>query len=84
MQEGFDYVTGKWMEDEQRRLDEGQADENIQSYSKRNGQLMALSDEWTRVDRGRRDSEFEAQAQINRSAVDGMTHARGMSGERLK
>ncbi|WP_229865622.1 hypothetical protein [Streptomyces naganishii] len=84
VQEGFDYVTGKWMEDEQRRLDEGQADENIQSYSKRNGQLMALSDEWTRVDRGRRDSEFEAQAQINRSAVDGMTHARGMSGERLK
>ncbi|WP_257033343.1 hypothetical protein [Streptomyces sp. Ag109_G2-15] len=51
VQEGFDYVTGKWLEDEQKRLDDKQADENFQAYSRRNGQLMALADEWEKTHR---------------------------------
>ncbi|WP_229857473.1 hypothetical protein [Streptomyces anandii] len=84
VQEGFDYVTGKWMEDEQRRLDEGQADANIKSYSRRNGQLMALAEEWKRVHRGFQDPYFNPKEEISRSARDGSAHATGVSGERLQ
>lgn len=84
VQEGFDYVTDKWMEDEQKRLDDKQGDDNIQAYSKRNGQLMALAHEWSGGRHIGGASEFEAQTQINRSAEDGIVHARGMSGEQPK
>lgn len=81
VQMGFDYVTGEWLADEQKRLDDKQEDDNFQAYSKRNGQLMALADVWSRTHRAG-GSEFEMQTQVNRSANDGIAHAHGVSGER--
>ncbi|WP_077796762.1 hypothetical protein [Streptomyces sp. JHA26] len=81
VQQGFDYVTGKWLEDEQRRLDGQQTADNIAHYSSRNGQLMALAEEW----RGTRESPprepYDVQKQINESAEDGIKHAQGVSGK---
>ncbi|MBL1081522.1 hypothetical protein JK359_05925 [Streptomyces actinomycinicus] len=80
VQEGFDYVTDKWLEDEQKRIDDKQAQDNAEAYKARNGQLMALAGEWGKV-RGRGGDLYETQEFINRSAQSGMSHARGVSGE---
>ncbi|GAB1328119.1 hypothetical protein ACE1SV_24580 [Streptomyces sennicomposti] len=84
VQSGFDFVTEKWLEDEQERLDEKREKANVAAYARRNGQLMALAREWSRVHHAGTDAEFEVQAQINRSAGEGSAHARGMSGERTE
>ncbi|MFJ3899198.1 hypothetical protein [Streptomyces sp. NPDC090083] len=82
VQTGFDYVTDQWLADEQRRLDSKQADENVQAYSRRNGQLMALASEWKKVHQADGDPYYNPKEEIGRSARDGMAHATGMSGER--
>ncbi|WP_328831001.1 hypothetical protein OHT77_26790 [Streptomyces sp. NBC_00252] len=82
IQTGFDYVTDQWLADEQRRLDSKQADENVQAYSRRNGQLMALAGEWKKVHQAGGDPYYNPKEEIGRSARDGMAHATGMSGER--
>ncbi|WP_245608017.1 hypothetical protein [Streptomyces hokutonensis] len=84
VQTGFDYVTDQWLADEQRRLDNKQADDNIQAYTKRNGQLMALANEWKRVHQQDGGVHLDPQAEISRSAEDGMDRATGMSGERSR
>ncbi|MEU1402604.1 hypothetical protein ABZ471_09600 [Streptomyces sp. NPDC005728] len=81
VQAGFDYVTDKWLADEQKRLDNQQADDNIKAYSARNGQLMALAEEWKKKHYGGQDPYFNPKQEINRSAQDGIAHAAGMSGE---
>jgi hypothetical protein len=81
VQMGFDYVTDRWLADEQRRLDSKQADDNIQAYTKRNGQLMALADEWKKTHQTGGNPYYDAKEEIGRSARDGMAHATGMSGE---
>ncbi|MFF5018582.1 hypothetical protein [Streptomyces sp. NPDC001165] len=80
VQAGFDYVTAKWLEDEQKRLDAKQTAANVQMYSDRNQQLMALSQEWSRTHRTGDDPRFDSQTEINRSTGDGIDHATGVSG----
>ncbi|MFG2356624.1 hypothetical protein [Streptomyces sp. NPDC048521] len=82
VQAGFDYVTDQWLADEQKRLDDKQADDNVRAYSKRNGQLMALAQEWMKTHKVDERSYFHPKEEINRSARDGVAHAAGMSGER--
>ncbi|MFD8804848.1 hypothetical protein [Streptomyces sp. NPDC059597] len=82
VQEGFDYVTGKWLEDEQKRLDDKQSEENIKAFDVRNGQLMGLAAEWAKTQRPGGTAEFDIKAEVSRSAQDGMLHANGVSGER--
>jgi hypothetical protein len=77
---GFDYVTDRWLADEQRRLDSKQADDNIQAYTKRNGQLMALAEEWKKSHHTDGDSYFDPKAEVNKSAREGIAQATGMSG----
>ncbi|MGW4275585.1 hypothetical protein ACWEGQ_25260 [Streptomyces seoulensis] len=84
IQDGFDFVTEKWLEDEQERLDEKQEKDNIQAYDTRNGQLMGLAEEWAKTHREGGVSRFDAKTEIGRSAQDGMAHAAGVSGERPK
>ncbi|MGV9254623.1 WXG100 family type VII secretion target [Streptomyces sp. NPDC003697] len=84
VQEGFDYVTEKWLEDEQKRLDEKQADDNIKAYDTRNSQLMGLAEEWSKTRRAGAGTAFDAKTEIGRSAQDGMAHATGVSGEPSK
>ncbi|MFF9275426.1 WXG100 family type VII secretion target [Streptomyces griseosporeus] len=80
VQQGFDYVTGQWLEDEQKRLDDQQTKDNIKAYENRNGQLVALANEWSSVHSGNR-SQLEAQADINVHAQAGLEHAKGVSGK---
>ncbi|MEW2133463.1 hypothetical protein [Streptomyces sp. NPDC005435] len=80
VQEGFDYVTGKWLEDEQERLDDKQSEENIKAFDARNGQLMGLAAEWARVQKSGGVTDFDTKAEVSRAAQDGMIHAGGVSG----
>ncbi|MFF8725564.1 hypothetical protein ACF073_03595 [Streptomyces sp. NPDC015171] len=80
VQEGFDYVTDQWLADEQKRLDEKQADENFQAYSRRNGQLMALAEEWKKAHPEGSSAYFSPKESVSGSAGAGIDHARGVSG----
>lgn len=84
VQAGFDYVTDQWLADEQKRLDGRQAEDDIKVYTKRNGQLMALEEEWKKTHDVGQDVYFNPKQEINRSAQDGIAHATGMSGEEPK
>ncbi|MDF3301179.1 hypothetical protein [Streptomyces tropicalis] len=84
VQEGFDYVTDKWLEDEQKRLDEEGEEENISHFQSRNGQLTALAQEWSRTHRLGSEPDYAQQDLVERSAEAGIHHARGMSGEVAK
>ncbi len=81
VQTGFDYVTDQWLADEQRRLDEKQANDNVRTYTKRNGQLMALAEEWEKAHHTDGDSYFDPKVEANKSAREGIAQATGMSGE---
>ncbi|MFJ8140411.1 hypothetical protein [Streptomyces sp. NPDC096013] len=84
VQTGFDYVTDQWLADEQKRLDDKQADKNVQDYSKRNGQLMALAGEWRKLHPVKGGSYFNPEEQISRSSRDGIAQATGVSGEQSR
>lgn len=84
VQEGFDYVVGEWMKDEQKRLDDQQADDNIKAYYRRNGQLMALAEEWIKTHPESGGSDFNPKQEIAASAGEGIDHATGVSGEQPK
>ncbi|MFG2607372.1 hypothetical protein ACGFT2_28085 [Streptomyces sp. NPDC048514] len=81
VQEGFDYVTDQWLADEQERLDDQRAHDNVRAYSRRNGQLMGLAQEWMKTHTVPAGSYFHPKDEINRSARDGIVHATGVSGE---
>ncbi|MFF2199070.1 hypothetical protein [Streptomyces sp. NPDC058145] len=80
VQQGFDYVTGKWMADEQKRLDDQQSQKNIDAFDARNGQLMGLAQEWTKMHREDGTLDYAAKSEIGGAAEDGMAHATGVSG----
>jgi hypothetical protein len=80
VQQGFDYVTAKWLEDEQKRLDQQATDDSIEAYKKRNGQLAALSEEWGKSHGVSADSAYSNMDEIEESAQSGVSHAQGISG----
>ncbi|GAA3298061.1 hypothetical protein GCM10020295_32710 [Streptomyces cinereospinus] len=84
VQQGFDYVVGQWLADEQRRLDDQRTSDNIAAYSSRNRQLMALSDEWRGAHGLSAQEPFDTQNLINASAEDGIKHAQGVSGKQAQ
>ncbi|MER7494891.1 hypothetical protein ABT033_20055 [Streptomyces pharetrae] len=80
VQMGFDYVTGKWLEDEQRRIDERETEKNIADYKDRNEQLTALAKEWRRV-HGEGDGQaYLRQDLVEKSTMAGIDHARNAAG----
>ena len=81
VQAGFDYVTEKWLEDEQRRLENQTTARNIAEYTSRNGQLMALAREWQDTHESPPRNPYDIQKQINESTEDGIKHAQGVSGK---
>ncbi|WP_086740754.1 hypothetical protein [Streptomyces glaucescens] len=81
VQAGFDYVTEKWLEDEQRRLEDQTTAQNIAEYASRNGQLMALAREWQATHESPPRDPYDIQKQINESTEDGIKHAQGVSGK---
>jgi hypothetical protein len=84
VQAGFDYVTEKWLEDEQKRLEDQQTEQNVAAYSKRNGQLIALADEWSGSRPTDSAGKFNAHHTINESVEDGIKHAQGVSGKQAQ
>ncbi|WP_427922006.1 hypothetical protein [Streptomyces sp. cg40] len=80
VQTGFDYVTDEWLADEQKRLDDQQAKKNIGSYDKRNRQLMALADEWSKTRPSGGEPYVDPRAEVGRAAEDGIARATGVSG----
>jgi len=84
VQMGFDYVTGEWLADEQKRIDDQQAKRNIGAYDKRNRQLMAFADEWSKTRPSGGDSYVDPHAEVGRAAEDGIAHATGVSGVQPK
>ncbi|MFF6998058.1 hypothetical protein ACFY93_24275 [Streptomyces sp. NPDC008313] len=79
VQQGFDYVTDKWLADEQQRLDERAEDRSISIYRRRNGQLMAIAGEWQKAHPG--SGGFAAQTTIERASNDGLARSTGVSGQ---
>ncbi|WP_327401926.1 hypothetical protein OG194_18420 [Streptomyces sp. NBC_01288] len=84
VQAGFDYVTEQWLADEQRKLDSKQEDANVQAYTTRNGQLMALAEEWKKAHHTDGNSYFDPKVEVNKSAREGIAQATGMSGAQPK
>ncbi|MEU6087394.1 hypothetical protein ABZ865_11400 [Streptomyces sp. NPDC047085] len=84
VQQGFDYVTGKWLEDEQKRLDEQQTENNTKAYEARNGQLMALADEWHKAHASGGHAGFGTRTMVTEASESGAAHAAGVSGEQPK
>ncbi|MFE0176720.1 hypothetical protein ACFWZ2_30845 [Streptomyces sp. NPDC059002] len=82
VQQGFDYVTEKWLQDEQARIEKQEANESIQAHEKRTNQLMALAEEWTKVHPDEKDFAFTAKDMIDKSADAGASTAAGNSGGR--
>ncbi|MCG8966460.1 hypothetical protein [Streptomyces sp. CL12-4] len=81
VQQGVDYVTGQWLEDEQKRLDDQQAESNIKAAETRNRQLMALADEWQSVHGGEVGAAYDAQNAIDTAAGRGSAKGKDVSGE---
>ncbi|MFJ2396054.1 hypothetical protein ACIOTI_25320 [Streptomyces sp. NPDC087843] len=81
VQEGFDYVTEKWLADEQKKIDDGVTKENVARYQDRNGQLTAFAEEWGRSHGSGGEPTYVRQDLVEKSAEAGIDHARGVSGE---
>ncbi|MEU6099505.1 hypothetical protein [Streptomyces flaveolus] len=80
VQQGVDYVTDRWLADEQKRLDQQATDGSVEAYKKRNGQLAALSEEWGKSHGASADSAYRNMDEIEEAAQSGVSHAQGISG----
>lgn len=80
VQQGFDYVTGMWLEDEQKRIEDQRAESNIEVAESRNRQLMALVDEWKDARQGEFDDTYDAQNTIDAAAGRGEAKGKDVSG----
>ncbi|MFE5194420.1 hypothetical protein ACFQ93_12005 [Streptomyces sp. NPDC056601] len=84
VQSGVDYVTERWLADEQKKLDDKASEGNVADYTKRNRQLMALAGEWHKVHGTHGGSAITAQEAIDEAAYAGFERGRGVSGEKSK
>ncbi|MFB7714351.1 hypothetical protein [Streptomyces sp. NPDC056105] len=84
VQSGFDFVTEKWLADEQRKLDDKAADADLAKYNNRNNQLMALAEEWRKVHHTDSSSPYDPQDVIDQAADTGALRAQGVSKETAK
>ncbi|MFI8786575.1 hypothetical protein [Streptomyces sp. NPDC055105] len=84
VQSGVDYVTERWLADEQKKLDDKTSEGNVADYTTRNRQLMALAGEWHNVHGTRDGSAIAAQEAIDEAAYAGFERGRGVSGEKAK
>ncbi|MEU3658565.1 hypothetical protein AB0E77_02160 [Streptomyces sp. NPDC032940] len=80
VQQGVDYVTDRWLEDEQKRLDDHRIESNIETAEVRNRQLMALADEWQAVHGGEVETTYDAQDAIDTAAGRGGAKGMDVSG----
>ncbi|MGV9288786.1 hypothetical protein [Streptomyces sp. NPDC003719] len=79
VQQGADYVTEKWLEDEQKHLDAQATKNSVAQYEDRNNQLTALAKEWHRL-HDADSSGYGPVDEIDQAAEAGIAHAQGISG----
>ncbi|MFB7757388.1 hypothetical protein ACFC18_48730, partial [Streptomyces sp. NPDC056121] len=84
VQAGVDYVTEKWLADEQEKLDEKASDAAVAEYGNRNKQLMAVTEEWWKVHGSGGEAPYEMRHYTEQAASTGIERARGVSGEGTK
>ncbi|WP_406106318.1 hypothetical protein OG698_28420 [Streptomyces sp. NBC_01003] len=84
VQAGVDYVTEKWLADEQEKLDEKSSDAAIAEYGNRNKQLMAITEEWWKVHGNGGEAPYELRHYTEQAASAGIERARGVSGKASK
>ncbi|MFD7179817.1 hypothetical protein ACFV90_07310 [Streptomyces sp. NPDC059904] len=84
VQAGVDYVTEKWLADEQEKLDEKAADASVAEYGSRNKQLMALTEEWWKVHGSGGEAPYELRHYTEQAASAGIDRAQGVSGKANK
>ncbi|MFE6896318.1 hypothetical protein ACFVFJ_05530 [Streptomyces sp. NPDC057717] len=84
VQAGVDYVTEKWLADEQEKLDEKASDAAVAEYGSRNKQLMALTEEWWKVHGSGGEAPYELRHYTEQAASAGIERARGVSGKGSK
>ncbi|MEU5056316.1 MULTISPECIES: hypothetical protein [unclassified Streptomyces] len=84
VQAGVDYVTEKWLADEQEKLDEKAADASVAEYGSRNKQLMALTEEWWKVHGSDGEAPYELRHYTEQAASAGIDRAQGVSGKTSK
>ncbi|MFJ3225148.1 hypothetical protein ACIPJS_17590 [Streptomyces sp. NPDC086783] len=80
VQAGVDYVTERWLADEQRRYDEKAADEKVATYENRSHQLTALTNEWWKVHGHGTRTPYDRQDDTEQAAEAGINRAQGISG----
>ncbi|MGW7266949.1 hypothetical protein [Streptomyces sp. NPDC054842] len=80
VQAGVDYVTERWLADEQRRLDDKSTEQHLASYRDRNSQLIALTEEWWKVHGSGGNSPLRLQYSTEEAANSGIARAVGVSG----
>jgi hypothetical protein len=80
VQAGVDYVTERWLADEQRRLDDKANEDYVASYRDRNSQLIALTEEWWKVHGSGGNSPLRLQYSTEEAANSGVARAVGVSG----
>ncbi|MEV3993486.1 hypothetical protein AB0J57_31750 [Streptomyces sp. NPDC049837] len=80
VQGGFDFVTEKWLSQEQERLDKQHADKSYETHVKRNGQLMALADEWLKT-HPQGGKSYSVKEEINEAADNAALNAGQIGGE---
>lgn len=78
VQAGFDYVVDKWLADEQKHIDQEYADKDYEAFQKRNGQLMALTDEWMRQ-HDKDTAPLVHQSKMDEAAGAGADRAKGVA-----
>ncbi|MGW7363000.1 hypothetical protein ACWGI8_06105 [Streptomyces sp. NPDC054841] len=81
VQGGFDYVTEKWLEDEQKRIDDEHADKTYKAAEKRNHQLMALAEQWDKVHDAESKGSFQLKEVIEEASGRGQDRAKEVAGE---
>ncbi|MFF1683599.1 hypothetical protein [Streptomyces sp. NPDC058254] len=84
VQAGVDYVTEKWLADEQEKLDEKTSAAAIAEYGNRNKQLMALTEEWWKVHGSGGEAPYELRHYTEQAASAGIDRANGVSGKASK
>ncbi|MCX4695857.1 hypothetical protein [Streptomyces sp. NBC_01408] len=79
-QRGVDALAYQWQLDEQARIDAGAQEQNAKTFTHRENQLRALSEEWAKANPGHSYTPRTLEQEINTSAVTGNVAAKGLAG----
>ncbi|MFJ8207772.1 hypothetical protein [Streptomyces sp. NPDC096033] len=80
-QRGVDALAYQWQLDEQARINAGVQEQNQKTFTHRENQLRALSEEWGRANPGHAYTPRTLEQAINTAALTGNAQAKGLAGD---